>query len=178
MSPGILIISGPPGAGKTTVGARLARSSDLGVHLVGDQMHYSILVGGKDREYHEANAENRTVCRALAAAAAEFADGGYFVSLDWIVGPWFLGEFKQAAAVKGVRLDYVMLRLPADVAASRAAGRAERPIVNYESQMPLYRQLADIGDLEGHVIEVADRSVEDVLALIRRGMALGSFRLR
>jgi hypothetical protein len=54
----------------------------------------------------EAHGQNVTVIDVLAGAAARYAEGGYFVLVDGIIGPWFLDAFRNL----GVALHYIVLR--------------------------------------------------------------------
>jgi predicted ATPase len=72
----ILIISGPPGAGKTTVARRLAETWEgLAVHIPTDAFYSAILSGYIAPWLPESHAQNATVTEAIAAAAAVYAAG-------------------------------------------------------------------------------------------------------
>ena len=62
----------------------------------------------------------------LATAALGYAQGGYYVVVDGVVGPWYIGEFRIAAAGTGIPLHYVILRPDEadDAAAARLAAAA------------------------------------------------------
>src|SRR5579862_8698553 len=107
----ILIVSGPPGAGKSTVARRLAQTWDgLAVHIPTDAFYAAILSGYVAPWLAESHQQNITVTQAIAAAAAAYAAGGYAVMLDGVVGPWFLEHYRRAATGAGVELSYVVLR--------------------------------------------------------------------
>src|SRR5579864_8964450 len=95
----ILIISGPPGAGKTTVARRLAETWDgLAVHIPTDAFYSAILSGYIAPWLPQSHAQNVTVTKAIAAAASAYAAGGYAAILDGVVGPWFIEHYREAAA--------------------------------------------------------------------------------
>ena len=106
----ITIVTGPPGAGKSTVAAALARSSPLGVHLVADDCFRWVVSGFVPPWRPDAEGQNATVIDAVGAAAGRFAGGGYEVVVDGIVGPWLLDRLCRAAGSSAGTLRYVVLR--------------------------------------------------------------------
>jgi len=86
----VVIVSGPPGSGKTTVAAALASESERGVHLESDWFYWCIRAGFIGSHLPEANSQNEAVMAIAADAAAGFALAGYAVFWDGVVGPWFL----------------------------------------------------------------------------------------
>jgi hypothetical protein len=118
----IVIITGPPGAGKTTLASQLAASSQLGVHLVGDQVFHWIAGGYVQPWRPGTSRQNGTVISAIAAAAVQFADAGYDVFVDGIIGPWFLPHWLHTTG-RGRPTHYFVIRPSRQIAATRATGR-------------------------------------------------------
>src|SRR5512146_514421 len=112
MSGRIVIVSGAPGAGKSTIARRLAEQAPgaLAAHLHTDDFYAYIRKGYVEPWRREAQAQNITVMNALAAAAAELARGGYEVLVDGIVGPWFFDPWRDQARAHGLDLRFVVLR--------------------------------------------------------------------
>jgi len=176
MNPIILIISGPPGAGKTTVARRLAETWDgLAVHVPTDAFYSAILSGYIAPWLTESHAQNVTVTQAIAAAAAAYAAGGYAVLLDGVVGPWFLGHYREAVARAGADLQYVVLRPDRDTAVARARDRQEMPLTDYPAG--LFERFGNLGPFESHAIDTTGLGVGAVADLLRKGLADHRFRL-
>ena len=108
----IVIVSGPPGAGKSTIARRLAETAPgpLAVHMHTDDFYADICKGYVEAWKPESRAQNTAVMQGLAAAAAAYAGGGYQVFVDGIVGPGFFDPWKHTAAARGLDLRFVVLR--------------------------------------------------------------------
>ena len=85
----IVLISGPPGAGKTTVAQALAGRSraTTAVHLHTDDFFNSVAKGFIEPWQPESRHQNTTLTRAIAAAATQLAKGGFEVVIDGVIGP-------------------------------------------------------------------------------------------
>jgi predicted kinase len=172
----ILIVSGPPGAGKSTVARRLAQTWDgLAVHIPTDAFYSAILSGYVAPWLAESHQQNITVTQAIAAAASAYAAGGYAVMLDGVVGPWFLERYREAAAGAGVELSYVVLRPDRATAVVRAREREETPLIDYPEG--LFERFHDLGPFEAHAIDTTSLDVAAVADLLRQGLTESRFRI-
>jgi tRNA uridine 5-carbamoylmethylation protein Kti12 len=72
----ILILTGPPGAGKTTTARLLTTGPERAAHLESDSFFHFIRAGYVEPWKPESDEQNTTVMRIVAAAAAGYAGGG------------------------------------------------------------------------------------------------------
>ncbi len=172
----ITIVTGPPGAGKSTVAAALARSSPLGVHLVADQCFRWVVSGFVPPWSPDAEGQNATVIDAVGAAAGRFAEGGYEVVVDGIVGPWFLDRLCRAAGSSAGILRYVVLRPSREVAVRRAVSRTGGHDLTIRAPVEvMYDAFADLGPYETHVVDSSALGSAVTADVVRAGVATGRF---
>jgi len=175
MSGPIVIVTGSPGAGKTTLSAELAARSPRGVHLEGDAF-YRFVVHLIAPVLPESKEQNATIIRAIMRAAVAYSAGGYEVFVDGIFGPWFLPLVAHELGRAAAEVEYIVLRLDPERAVQRAGTRAA-----YPGDAAMVRQMNDafarVGDYEGHVLDVGGRAPDDVAGEIDRQRAAGAFRL-
>jgi predicted kinase len=157
----LTIITGSPGAGKTTLAARLADQSPRGAHVVGDSF-YTFLAHPLNPALPEAHQQNAAVITATVRAAAALAQGGYDVFLDGIFGPWFLPLILKELPVPDLDVDYVVLRVTLDEALRRVAARQGQHEENVIRQM--HSAFCDLGPYERHALETTRMTTDEVAA--------------
>lgn len=170
----VLILTGPPGAGKTTTAQALAAASDVpAVHLHADDFWHFIKSGAIPPYLPEAHGQNAVVMTVLARAAQGYASGGYFVIVDGIIGPWFLEPFRALC----VPLHYVVLRPPLAAAIERCHRRGGDTLTDPEAITALHGQFAALGELERHVLDIGNCTPQETLSAVTQSVRSGAFRL-
>jgi predicted kinase len=159
----VLILTGAPGAGKTTTARLLAGGSERAVHLESDSFFHFIRAGYVEPWRPESYAQNTIVMRIVANAAAGYADAGYFTIIDGIISPrWFFEPLRDALQAAGHDVAYAVLRAPIAACTSRAASRERNRLADRAVIEQLWHDFADLGSLERHAIDSGDKSAEQV----------------
>lgn len=169
----IVIVSGCPGSGKTTLSGALAREADRGAHIRAD-VFYDFPARPLDPTLPASHHQNRVVVRALGRSARAFAEGGYDVVLDGIFGPWFLPVLRDELGWV-VPVSYVVLRASEREALRRVRGR-DGPGGSARVRH-MVRAFADLGPWRRHALDTEGRSAAEVLALARADLSRDRFRL-
>lgn len=140
MNPGgVVIISGPPGAGKTSASRQVVAQLERGVRIETDFFFAAIGPSFIEPWRAEAHAQNTAVVRACARAAATFAEAGYDVVVDGVVLPWALDIYRAELAPLAVTPVYVVLLPRVEVATTR--GLARDIPVERRPGSPIYREM-------------------------------------
>ncbi|GAA1694307.1 AAA family ATPase [Kribbella yunnanensis] len=174
----VIVVSGPPGAGKSTVARLVASQAERAtVHLVTDQFYEAIRTGFIPPYLPDASRQNDVVVDAYVGAAATYARGGYDVVVDGVVGPHYLPPFRAAAEADGLTLSYVALRPALETTIARAQNRGPESLRDEGALTHMYGVFADLGALEHHALDTTGQSAAATAEAVRMGVAAGRYRL-
>jgi predicted kinase len=174
----ILIVTGPPGVGKTTVAGILAERSARAVHLESDAFFRFIRSGYVEPWKPESHEQNRLVMRIVAEAAARYAAAGYFTIVDGIVIPgWFLEPLRDALCDRGHRVAYAVLRAPLSLCAARAGSRGDNPLTDPKVTEGLWQDFAELGGFERNAFDLGSRGAREAADTLELRLADGSLEI-
>jgi predicted kinase len=168
----IIILSGPVGAGKTTVGKELVKLLDGPVvYIEGDTFWFFI---AKDADRFGRMENFKMVMRSMTVAAMPYCRVGYQVVLDFSITPWYMGVIIEILKRRNIPVDYVVLNPGEAICAQRTAERPEGKIADYSVYKKLYDcfngvQKYTIHDEENDPLVIAGHIVE--------GLNEGMFRI-
>jgi predicted kinase len=180
----LLLLTGSPGTGKTTVAPLVAARHERSVSLSLDWFFATIRRGAIEPWRKEAHGQNRAVLHAAAEACATFASEGYVCVAEGILFPFMLDLFALAAAGVGrdVTVHYVVLRAPVDVVQQRVVDRKVEPehagaLADAAVVDDLWAQFERQGVATRHRVDAGGRSPEAVAEEIDRRFGAGEFQL-
>jgi cytidylate kinase len=169
----LIVVTGPPGAGKTTVARVLSKMFEPSARVVGDDFFAFIDQGYIAPWTAEAHRQNEIVVGAAAAAAGRLAAGGYTVVYDGVIGPWFLETFGAASGLP--RLHYVILLPPEEVCIDRVRSRVGHGFTDLDAARHMYREFADAGAGDRYVMTTpasAEAMAASIFALVLGGSVI------
>lgn len=171
----VVIVSGPPGSGKTSVSALLAKADPRGLHLPSD-LFYDFPAHPVPPYRAGADAQNAAVIRAVCRAAASFAADGYRVCLDGVFGPWFLPLVSRELEATGTQVAYVLLEVDLEEALARVRQRSGPDMDTMVRTMHAAFQQPAPG-LDGHRIPTMAQTPEAIAQAIEHRLASDALHL-
>ena len=163
MAPALVVVTGPLGAGKTTLAREVALAAERGVHLQMDQFWFAVV----DPALRDA--DSRAIGGAALMAAFSFVEeGGFSVVLEGFLLPDALPEVGAACEARGIPLHYVVLQADVETCLRRANGRA--PLDDLDGARRLHAMFDDLDVPDRHLVDAsapADAVAATVLAALR-----------
>jgi cytidylate kinase len=163
---GVLVISGIPGSGKTTVARLLAGHYERGVHIEGDLVGHHFIVSGlvppqgppRDEAERQLLLRRRNIC----LLADSFTDSGFTTIVDdVVVSRGVLDVYLDNLRARPLRL--VQLTPSLDVVSRRDAERDKQV---FDLWRHLHDELHERMDRVGFWLDTSDMSLEETVEAI------------
>ncbi|MGH3831895.1 MAG: AAA family ATPase [Pseudonocardiaceae bacterium] len=166
------MVTGPPGAGKSTVARILADRFEPSALVEGDSFFAFLARGAIPPWLPESNDQNDIVIQAAASAAGRYASGGYMTVYDGVVGPWFLPTFAIATGL--AYLDYLVLFPSLERCVGRVRARQGHGFTDEGATRTMHREFARADVERRHLFLDPPDDPEDVADLVVAALSSGS----
>lgn len=167
MPDGVLLVTGPPGSGKSSVAHAIASLVDRGAHLDADVLQLLMVTGRARRGESGDTAVDAQIdlrWENLAALARNYRRAGFLPVIDDALND--LDRLQRlVTAVAPEQLHLVVLDPPVEVALRRDAGRGEAAVAARWEHLyvSIREQLAGIGLHLGDASRTPEQIAADVL---------------
>jgi cytidylate kinase len=170
----LLVVTGPPGSGKSTVSKLLIQQTGPSALVEGDRFFAFLARDAIEPWLPESHEQNAVVVDAAAAATGRFTDGGFFTVYDGVVGPWFIDAFASAAGA--TELDYVVLMPDVETCVERVLSRSGHGFRDEAAARKMHAEFATAVVEPRHVLSIGSESAAKVVDLIAAAAEAGDLR--
>jgi len=160
----VIVVTGSPGAGKSTVAAALVARFEPSVLVVGHASFGFVAHGAIEPWLPESHGQNDVVISAAAAATGAFAAGRYATVYDGVVGPWFLDASLRRTGLESI--NYPVLLPSKDECVRRVATRLGHGFTDEPATRKMHREFSAAPIASRHVITSDERNVEETVGEI------------
>jgi energy-coupling factor transporter ATP-binding protein EcfA2 len=171
----LLLVTGPPGAGKSTVARLLSAGFERSALVAGDAFFAFLDQGFIAPWLPGSETQNEVVTRAAAAAAGQLAAGGLTVVYEGVVGPWLLPTFLEWCGMSAIH--YAIL-LPSEATClHRVRTRVGHGFDDPDATRSMHQQFDAAPVDHRHVLAPPPDTAEDTARLVRARMDDGYLRI-
>ncbi len=171
--PELIVVTGAPGLGKSSVAALVCDGFEPAALVEGDAFFAFLRRGAVDPWLPASQEQNTAVIEAAAAASGRLAKHCTVVYAG-VLGPWFTDAFLAAAGLE--RVHYAVLSAPLATCLARVAGRVGHGFTDPEAATAMWRQFEASPIPARHRVD-ATAPAPEVAAAILHGVAQGSLLL-
>ena len=168
----LVVVTGPPGAGKSAVSEELANRWQPSALVAGDVFFGMIKQGYILPWLPQARHQNAVIIEAAAAAAGRLC-GICSVVYDGVLGPWFLPTFVRASGLGQPALRCLVAS--AGVCLERVRSRVGHGFTDLSVTRDMYQQFADARIDDRHMITDPDAEPTRLAELINGQLGDGVF---
>ncbi|MFI2104561.1 AAA family ATPase [Isoptericola sp. NPDC019693] len=175
----VVVVTGPPGSGKSAVGAALADLLDPSALLEADWFFGRWRCGGVDPWLPEAAPQTAHAGRAAMAATVEFARSDAWVVYDGVLHADAARDLASLAAEAGAAVHRAVLLPPVDVCLARVATRTGHGFDDPVATRTMHAAFAAEvdGTADDAVVRDDAASPSDVAARVRDLLLAGALRV-
>lgn len=164
----LIVVTGPPGAGKSTVAALLADEFDQSALVSGDEFFGFLRKGAVAPWLQRSHEQNTAVVEAGAAAAGRLARH-CDVIYDGVVGPWFLPTFLDRSGRD--HLYYALLLPPLEVCLHRVEARIGHGFTELGAAEHMWREFQKASIDARHLLSEVAPASELARQIVQRVMS-------
>lgn len=174
----LVIVTGPPGAGKSSVAPLVADGFASSVLIQGDWFFGLWRRGAIDPWLPEAGPQTTIAAAAAAATVGSFVRADCTVVYDGFIPPLDLPGFAALAGVATTRyaVHYAVLLPSEATCVARVASRAGHGFTSEEATRGMYRDFADEALTDRHRVTRAAEGPRDAASRVLDGVRAGTLR--